>query len=96
MKCCHPLANCKKSGIKLPYQFIEHFDLCNSLQYLNTNTTLYNAILKAEGESVLLTEETQRAATTLRIDFEKGGIHLPKGCATEIHVSFSLLITFDC
>ncbi|XP_020393076.1 mitochondrial intermediate peptidase, mitochondrial-like isoform X1 [Zea mays] len=46
--------------------------------YLNTNTTLYNAVLKAEGESVLLTEEARRAATTLHIDFQKGGIHLPK------------------
>uniref|UniRef100_A0A0E0LEV9 Peptidase M3A/M3B catalytic domain-containing protein n=1 Tax=Oryza punctata TaxID=4537 RepID=A0A0E0LEV9_ORYPU len=48
------------------------------LQYLNTNTTLYNAILQAESEGVLLTEEARRAATTLRVDFEKGGIHLPK------------------
>lgn len=50
-----------------------------SLQFLNTNVTLYNAILKAKSEAVLLTEEAQRAASTLRIDFEKGGIHLSKG-----------------
>ncbi|XP_020095925.1 probable mitochondrial intermediate peptidase, mitochondrial isoform X1 [Ananas comosus] len=48
------------------------------LHFLNTNVTLYNAILKAESEGVLLTEEAQRAASTLRIDFEKGGIHLSK------------------
>uniref|UniRef100_A0A0E0Q1U0 Peptidase M3A/M3B catalytic domain-containing protein n=1 Tax=Oryza rufipogon TaxID=4529 RepID=A0A0E0Q1U0_ORYRU len=54
------------------------------LQYLNTNTTLYNAILKAESEGVMLTEEARRAATTLRVDFEKGGIHLPKGWPTRV------------
>lgn len=64
-------------------EFVEEADkasmrIYEHLQYLNTNTTLYNAILKAEGESVLLTEEARRAATTLRIDFEKGGIHLPE------------------
>ncbi|WVZ78856.1 hypothetical protein U9M48_026504 [Paspalum notatum var. saurae] len=64
-------------------EFVEEADkasmrIYEHLQYLNTNTTLYNAILKAEGESVLLTEEARRAAHTLRIDFEKGGIHLPK------------------
>lgn len=57
---------------------------CNSMQYLNTNTTLYNAILKAESEGVMLTEEARRAATTLRVDFEKGGIHLPKGWPTRV------------
>ncbi|CAN6173345.1 unnamed protein product [Urochloa humidicola] len=64
-------------------QFVEEADkasmrIYEHLQYLNTNTTLYNAILKAEGESALLTEEARRAATTFRIDFEKGGIHLPE------------------
>ncbi|PVH47328.1 hypothetical protein PAHAL_4G037600 [Panicum hallii] len=64
-------------------EFVEEADkasmrIYEHLQYLNTNITLYNAILKAEGESVLLTEEARRAATTLRIDFEKGGIHLPE------------------
>ncbi|XP_072985916.1 mitochondrial intermediate peptidase, mitochondrial [Typha latifolia] len=47
------------------------------LHFLNTNISLYNAIVKAETEGVLLTEEAQRAAYTLRVDFEKGGIHLP-------------------
>jgi len=66
-------------------EFVEEADkasmrIYEHLQYLNTNTTLYNAILKAEGESVLLTEEARRAETTLRFDFEKGGIHLPEGC----------------
>ncbi|OEL22139.1 putative mitochondrial intermediate peptidase, mitochondrial [Dichanthelium oligosanthes] len=64
-------------------EFVEEADkasmrIYEHLQYLNTNTILYNAILKAEDESVLLTEEARRAATTLRIDFEKGGIHLPE------------------
>ncbi|KAL6873710.1 hypothetical protein ACP4OV_013792 [Aristida adscensionis] len=62
-------------------EFVEEADkasmrIYEHLQYLNTNTTLYNAVLKAEGESVPLTEEARRAATALRIDFEKGGIHL--------------------
>ncbi|XP_044946737.1 mitochondrial intermediate peptidase, mitochondrial-like [Hordeum vulgare subsp. vulgare] len=48
------------------------------LQYLNTNTTLYNAIVKAESEGALLSEESRKAANNLRADFEKGGIHLPK------------------
>ncbi|KAF8687407.1 hypothetical protein HU200_043097 [Digitaria exilis] len=64
-------------------EFVEEADkasmrIYEHLQGLNTNTTLYNAILKAESESALLTEEAQRAATMLRTDFEKGGIHLPK------------------
>ncbi|KAK3134408.1 hypothetical protein QOZ80_6AG0548750 [Eleusine coracana subsp. coracana] len=64
-------------------EFVEEADkasmmIFEHLQYLNTNTTLYNAILKAESEGALLTEEAQRAATTLRVDFEKGGIHLSK------------------
>ncbi|KAF4372136.1 hypothetical protein F8388_000352 [Cannabis sativa] len=46
------------------------------LHYLNTNHTLYDAVKKAEQESHLLTEEAQRAARYLRIDFERGGIHL--------------------
>ncbi|TVU08606.1 hypothetical protein EJB05_42015 [Eragrostis curvula] len=64
-------------------EFVEEADkasmmIYEHLQYLNTNTTLYNAILKAESEGALLTDEARRAATTLRVDFEKGGIHLPK------------------
>ncbi|GJM97635.1 hypothetical protein PR202_ga14575 [Eleusine coracana subsp. coracana] len=64
-------------------EFVEESDkasmmIFEHLQYLNTNTTLYNAILKAESEGALLTEEARRAATTLRVDFEKGGIHLSK------------------
>jgi mitochondrial intermediate peptidase len=56
---------------------------------------LYNAILKAEREGTQLTDEALRAATTLRVDFEKGGIHLPKGCPIEIYVVLSSLI-FKC
>lgn len=33
----------------------------------------------AEGEGSILSEEGQRAAHSLRIDFEKGGIQLPTG-----------------
>ncbi|GAB4825974.1 Mitochondrial intermediate peptidase [Ancistrocladus abbreviatus] len=46
------------------------------LHYLNTNDILYKAVIKAEQESDALTEEAQRAAHHLRLDFEKGGIHL--------------------
>ncbi|KAB1208180.1 putative mitochondrial intermediate peptidase, mitochondrial [Morella rubra] len=46
------------------------------LHYLNTNHSLYDAIRKAEQEKHLLTEEAQRAAHYLRVDFERGGIHL--------------------
>ncbi|XP_022736713.1 mitochondrial intermediate peptidase, mitochondrial isoform X2 [Durio zibethinus] len=49
------------------------------LHFLNTNHTLYNAVKKAEQDGHLLTEEAHRAALHLRIDFEKGGIHLPSG-----------------
>ncbi|KAI3835451.1 hypothetical protein MKX03_034541 [Papaver bracteatum] len=46
------------------------------LHFLNTNHCLYNAVFKAEQGS-LDTKEAQRAAHSLRVDFEKGGIHLP-------------------
>ncbi|PRQ59865.1 putative mitochondrial intermediate peptidase [Rosa chinensis] len=47
------------------------------LHYLNTNYTLFDAVRKAEQEGHLLTKEAQRAAHYLRVDFERGGIHLP-------------------
>ncbi|KAF0904534.1 hypothetical protein E2562_035431 [Oryza meyeriana var. granulata] len=68
----HPDREFMDEADKASMRIYEH------LQYLNTNTTLYNAILKAESEGIQLTEEARRAATTLRVDFEKGGIHLPK------------------
>ncbi|KAM0840047.1 hypothetical protein ACQ4PT_059926 [Festuca glaucescens] len=68
----HPDREFVEEGDKASMRIYEH------LQYLNTNTTLYNAILKAESEGVLLTDETRKAANNLRVDFEKGGIHLPK------------------
>ncbi|XP_031381325.1 mitochondrial intermediate peptidase, mitochondrial isoform X2 [Punica granatum] len=46
------------------------------LHYLNTDHSLYDAVKKAEREGNSLTEEAQRAAHNLRVDFEKGGIHL--------------------
>ncbi|KAK4799886.1 hypothetical protein SAY86_025251 [Trapa natans] len=44
-------------------------------EYLHVS--LYAAVKKAEHEGHLLTDEARRAAKNLRIDFEKGGIHLP-------------------
>ncbi|KAK1273304.1 hypothetical protein QJS04_geneDACA012347 [Acorus gramineus] len=46
------------------------------LHFLNTNHDLYNAVSRAERQGHLHTEEAQRAAHALRVDFEKGGIHL--------------------
>ncbi|KAI3458275.1 hypothetical protein Pfo_014938 [Paulownia fortunei] len=46
------------------------------LHYLNSNPSLYHAIIKAEQNHHMLTEEGLRAAHHLRIDLEKGGIHL--------------------
>lgn len=52
------------------------------MQYLNTNHALYKAVLKAEKDGRSISEEAQRVAHSLRIDFEKGGIHLNAGtCA---------------
>ncbi|XP_038709223.1 mitochondrial intermediate peptidase, mitochondrial [Tripterygium wilfordii] len=51
------------------------------MHYLNTNNSLYDAVKKAEQDSHLLTVEARRAAHSLRIDFEKGGIHL---CAEKL------------
>lgn len=49
------------------------------MQYLNTNHVLYDAVRKAEQEGNLLKDEAQRAARYLRVDFERGGIHLSAG-----------------
>ncbi|GKV33757.1 hypothetical protein SLEP1_g42220 [Rubroshorea leprosula] len=46
------------------------------LHYLNTNHTLYNAVKRAEHNGDSFTKEAHRAAHYLRVDFEKGGIHL--------------------
>ncbi|KAI8564627.1 hypothetical protein RHMOL_Rhmol03G0195400 [Rhododendron molle] len=46
------------------------------IHYLNTNHALYKAVIKAEKDGRSISEEAQRAAHSLRIDFEKGGIHL--------------------
>lgn len=40
---------------------------------------------KAEDEGHLLTKEAQRAASYLRYDFEKGGIHLSNGTFYSSH-----------
>ncbi|CAM6092610.1 unnamed protein product [Calypogeia fissa] len=47
------------------------------LQYLNSHQVLYKALVDVEQSNTLTTEEAQRAAKTLRVDFERGGIHLP-------------------
>ncbi|KAG0502811.1 hypothetical protein HPP92_002883 [Vanilla planifolia] len=47
------------------------------MHHLNTNLSLYNAVLITEKEGSMQSEEAQRVAHSLRIDFEKGGIHLP-------------------
>lgn len=46
------------------------------LHYLNTNHSIYKAVNKAEKDSNSLTHEAHRAAHFLRMDLEKGGIHL--------------------
>ncbi|XP_073031397.1 mitochondrial intermediate peptidase, mitochondrial isoform X1 [Primulina eburnea] len=46
------------------------------LHCLNSNPSLYHAVLKAEANCHMLTVEAARAANYLRIDLEKGGIHL--------------------
>lgn len=49
-------------------------------QYLNSHPVLYKAIVGVEeSPDILTTEEARRAAKTLRMDFERGGIHLPSG-----------------
>lgn len=63
-------------------EFVEEANMASMrineyLHYLNTNHTLYAAVKRAEKDGHLLTKEAHRAAHNLRIDFEKGGIHLP-------------------
>lgn len=48
------------------------------LQYLNSHAGLYKAVVDLEqSPNILTTDEARRAAKTLRMDFERGGIHLP-------------------
>jgi hypothetical protein len=52
-------------------------------------------VIKAEQDAHLLSEEAQRAAQHLRLDFEKGGIHLCHGThplSTIYFVAFHLLL----
>ncbi|KAK9120648.1 hypothetical protein Syun_018265 [Stephania yunnanensis] len=46
------------------------------LHIINTDHNLYNAVKRAERDGNLDTDEAKRAANSLRVDFEKGGIHL--------------------
>lgn len=55
------------------------------LHRLNSNTLLYDAILKVEQSDVLTTEEAKRAAQTLKMEFERGGIHLPEEKLERVH-----------
>lgn len=50
------------------------------LQYLNSHPVLYKVVVGVEqSPETLTTDEARRAAKTLRMDFERGGIHLPPG-----------------
>lgn len=59
--------------------YVTNIILNYCLQYLNSNPSIYNAIIRAEKNPHLLTEEALRAARHLRTDLEKGGIHLNPG-----------------
>ncbi|KVH88373.1 Metallopeptidase, catalytic domain-containing protein [Cynara cardunculus var. scolymus] len=59
-----------------PFSMIIVVFMIIGIQYLNTNLTLYDAVLKADQDPTLTSEEAKRVAHDLRIDFEKGGIHL--------------------
>ncbi|CAH9139735.1 unnamed protein product [Cuscuta epithymum] len=63
-------------------EFVEEASQASSrlndfLHYLNSNHSIYKAVLKAEKEGISLTNEGKRAARFLRNDLENGGIHLP-------------------
>lgn len=62
----------------------------DDVQHLNTNHTLYAAVKKAEQDSNLLTREASKTAHHLRMDFERGGIHLDPGLSS-IAVGFFTL-----
>lgn len=55
------------------------------LHRLNSNTILYHAIIKVEQSGTLTTEEAKRAAQSLRVEFERGGIHLPEEKLERVH-----------
>ncbi|KAK9665643.1 hypothetical protein RND81_14G125800 [Saponaria officinalis] len=62
-------------------EFVEQANIASMrmdeyLHHLNTNYNLYQAVMKAEQEGDILNKEAQRAAHYLRVDFERGGIHL--------------------
>ncbi|CAJ2638580.1 unnamed protein product [Trifolium pratense] len=62
-------------------EFVEEADKASMkineyLHYLNTSHDLYDAMKKAEQECHMLSEETQRGIKSLRVDMERGGIHL--------------------
>ncbi|XP_074291377.1 mitochondrial intermediate peptidase, mitochondrial isoform X2 [Silene latifolia] len=67
-------------------EFVEQANMASMrmdeyLHNLNTNYNLYQAVMKAEQEGNILNKEAQRAAHFLRVDFERGGIHL---CADKL------------
>ncbi|MCO5598898.1 hypothetical protein L7F22_052997 [Adiantum nelumboides] len=49
------------------------------LYRLNTNSVIYDAVVKVEQSNALTTEEAKRAAFTHRVEFERGGVHLCDG-----------------
>ncbi|CAL5201115.1 unnamed protein product [Lathyrus oleraceus] len=62
-------------------EFVEEADKASMkineyLHYLNTSHDIYDAVKKAELECHMLSEETQRGVKSLRVDMERGGIHL--------------------
>ncbi|KAI5411364.1 variant 2, Mitochondrial intermediate peptidase [Lathyrus oleraceus] len=62
-------------------EFVEEADKASMkineyLHYLNTSHDIYDAVKKAELECHMLSEETQRGIKSLRVDMERGGIHL--------------------
>lgn len=55
-----------------------YLELSRYVQSLNTNRTLFGALVSAMDSGSIEGEEANRVATMLRMDFERGGIHLPE------------------
>lgn len=61
-----------------------YLQLSRYVQALNTNTVLFDALVGAMEGGSLETEEAIRVASMLRMDFERGGIHLPEEKRMEV------------
>lgn len=62
-------------------EFVEEADkaamkINEYLHYLNTSHDIYDALKKAEQECHMLSAEAQRGIKSLRVEMERGGIHL--------------------